>query len=444
MDDLKALPEFEELLLEVSLIWGESNIFQAANWLMNSKFDEDRVIISLVVRRAAIQHPKDCLKWIFTSIAPEERELLIENAVFSAIGSHKNALSDFSRRLVGRKADMLNGVIAVALAESNDVSYKTVLDKIVSKKMKAQYLERSILALSKVNPKESISSLSMEDFALLSSKKEILKNWAKLAPIEVYEWLLSESPNELCSAVLAEALPDPLSEFKKNKYLTEELLALFPRRLPAIVPGRWRADSSRYTVASKAYNSYRADIIEVAQQCAKEWGEQDFMGAQESFEDTESTFNDYFYLGLLSTSKAENQVAAFAVPKKIKDSRLQRQAVHYLLIAFVESSPMEIVELVEEYDLMNFTTASHLMSIWAKQDIDSAEKWLISQLSQTWFSSTAAVHGASLASQSPDKLKKFIRKLPKSSHENFQENLESYLAQTNPELLKLIHAKIAH
>ena len=444
LDDLKSLPEFEEILLEVSLVWGDKNIFQAADWLMQSNFDEDRVILSLVVRRAAVRKPKDCLKWIFTSIAPEEREKMIEDAVFSAIGSHKNALADFARRLVGRKADMLNGVIAVALAEVNDKSYKVFLDKISNKNMKLVYLERSLLAQSKLNPQNCINSLTLNEWISLSVKKEMLINWTKVNPEEVFEWLLGDTPVEILEAVLMDSLPDPLSEFKKNKILKDELIGLFPKHLPAIVPVGWRSESPRYLHGAKIYQSFRSDLVEVAKVCASEWASKDLNEALKKFDSQVSAFNDYFYLGLISKLDLEDQKNIFALPKRIKDPVLQRQAIHHLFVAFVESQPMRVVKLVSAYDLMNFSTASHLMKTWSQKDIEAAEKWLLEQVNETWFSSTAAVHGANLASQSPQKLKNFIRQIPQSEYDNFQANLESHLAQTNPELLKLIHSQIWH
>ena len=442
LEDLKSLPEFEEILLEVSLVWGDTNIFQAADWLMQSKFDEDRVILSLVVRRAAVRKPKDCLKWIFTSIAPEEREEMIEDAVFSAIGSHKNALADFARRLVGRKADMLNGVISVALAEVNDESYKVFLDKITNKNLKLVYLERSLLAQSKLNPKNCISSLSLDEWISLSVKREMLINWAKVNPEEVYEWLLSDTPTEILEAVLMDSLPDPLSEFKKNKLLKDELIETFPKHLLAIVPLSWRSDSPRYLLGAKIYQSFRSDLVEVAKLCASGWASKELDKALKAFDSNESAFNDYFYLGLISELELDDQKNIFTLPKRIKNPVLQRQAIHHLFVAFVESQPMRVVKLISAYDLMNFSTASHLMSTWSQKDIEAAEKWLLAQVNETWFSSTAAVHGANLASQSPQKLKNFIRRIPQSEYENFQDNLESHLAQTNPELLKLIHSQI--
>ena len=442
LEDLKSLPEFEELLLDVSLVWGVKNIFQAADWLMQSKFDEDRVILSLVVRRAAVRKPKDCLKWIFTSIAPEEREEMIEDAVFSAIGSHKNALADFARRLVGRKADMLNGVISVALAEVNDESYKVFLDKITNKNLKLVYLERSLLAQSKLNPKHCISSLSLDEWISLSVKREMLINWAKVNPEEVYEWLLSDTPIEILEAVLMDSLPDPLSEFKKNKLLKDELIETFPKHLLAIVPLSWRSDSPRYLLGAKIYQSFRSDLVEVAKLCASGWASKELDKALKAFDSNESAFNDYFYLGLISELELDDQKNIFTLPKRIKNPVLQRQAIHHLFVAFVESQPMRVVKLISAYDLMNFSTASHLMSTWSQKDIEAAEKWLLAQVNETWFSSTAAVHGANLASQSPQKLKNFIRRIPQSEYENFQDNLESHLAQTNPELLKLIHSQI--
>jgi hypothetical protein len=442
LEDLKSLPEFEEILLEVSLVWGDTNIFQAADWLMQSKFDEDRVILSLVVRRAAVRKPKDCLKWIFTSIAPEEREEMIEDAVFSAIGSHKNALADFARRLVGRKADMLNGVIAVALAEVNDESYKVFLDKITNKNLKLVYLERSLLAQSKLNPKNCISSLSLDEWISLSVKREMLINWTKVNPEEVYEWLLSDTPTEILEAVLMDSLPDPLSEFKKNKLLKDELIEIFPKHLLAIVPLSWRSDSPRYLLGAKIYQSFRSDLVEVAKLCASGWASKELDKALKAFDSNGSAFNDYFYLGLISELELDDQKNIFTLPKRIKNPVLQRQAIHYLFVAFVESQPMRVVKLISAYDLMNFSTASHLMSTWSQKDIEAAEKWLLAQVNETWFSSTAAVHGANLASQSPQKLKNFIRRIPQSEYENFQDNLESHLAQTNPELLKLIHSQI--
>ncbi|MDD7987410.1 hypothetical protein PQO01_20860 [Lentisphaera marina] len=441
LDDLKVLPEYENLLLLTLNTWAQNDFAKAYKWMVNSKNPDKEKLIRFVFLLNCATNAVSYLDWIFISLEPEKREAYLKDFIERAFPKNEKVILKKVLSLSSYKKDLCYGWIAVTSVGKKTKPKENYLSKIRSKKELKKFKNLVNSKLAKENPSRLMADLSVLELRELGEiRSSLLRGFADKNPQKAFDWLISETPKSLLRELIFYSQDDLVSGMTKNLQLS----SYFVENFPAEVNKKPLIDdllNSSFINAKEIYDDYLASVKHMLSSVIKyQLSKKQIKSSRDKI--TGSKLRDLYTTQLLIHPNYTFSPESLALFRSIEDKDMSNLVVNFLAWEVKEENIPRFLDFAESNDFLNYSLVSVVLKRWAQFDQKKASAWLNEHSSATWYIAACANYSAQLINLSISDFQKFAQGIQVSKRNHYINKLTIVFSETSPELLAVLPGAI--
>jgi hypothetical protein len=441
LDDLKVLPEYENLLLLTLNIWAQKDFAKAYKWMMNSKLENKDQLIRFVFLLNSPNNATSFLDWIFISLEPEKREAYLKDFMERAFKKNEKAILKKMESLSSYKKDLCYGWVALTSVGQKAKQHEHYLTKIRSKKELEKFKKLVYAKLAKESPQRLMAKLSVIELRELEETRSLLlRGFAEKNPHLAFEWLQTETPKNLLRELIFYSQDDVVSGMTKNLQLSSYFVENFPGEVNE-KPLIDELLNSSFIGAKQVYDDYLKTVNQMLDTIIEsQISKKKVQSSRAAIKDLK--FKDLYTTKLLIHASYVFDQGSLKLFRSIQDNEMSNRVVNFLAWNVKAENIPRFLDFAENNDFLNYSLNSVVLKRWAKSDQKKASAWLHRHSGSSWYVAVCANYSAQLILLSIKDFQDFAQGIESSKRNHYINKLTIIFSETSPELLAILPGAI--